>query len=78
MRAIIHQSYDVKVEGHEVFLNNIAFLKCTVSSHIREFVEITSWYRGDELLTDNSDISEYNPPLACHKRWKIIKSKAIS
>jgi hypothetical protein len=59
VRAIIHQSYDVKVEGHDVFLNNVAFLKCTVSSHIREFVEVTSWYRGDELLTDNSDISEY-------------------
>lgn len=58
VRAIIHQSYDVKVEGYEVFLNNIAFLKCAVSNHIREFVEITSWYRGDELLTDNSDISK--------------------
>lgn len=58
VRAIIQQPYDVKVEGHEVFLNNVAFLKCTVSSHMREFVEITSWYRGDELLTDNSDISE--------------------
>ncbi|KAL7024043.1 hypothetical protein ACKWTF_012881 [Chironomus riparius] len=57
VRAIIHQSYDVKVDGHEVYLNNIAFLKCIVSSHMREFVEITSWYRGEELLTDNSDIS---------------------
>lgn len=59
VRAIIHQPYDVKVEGNDVFLNNVAFLKCSVSSHMREFVEITSWYRGDELLTDNSDISEY-------------------
>ena len=59
VRAIIHQSYDVKVDGHEVYLNNIAFLKCIVSSHMREFVEITSWYRGEELLTDNSDISKY-------------------
>ena len=58
VRAIIHQPYEVKIEGLDVYLNNVAFLKCTVSSHMREFVEVTSWYRGEELLTDNSDISE--------------------
>lgn len=53
------QFYEVKVEGYEVLLNNVAFLKCVVPAHVREYVEITSWYRGEELLTDNSDISEY-------------------
>lgn len=59
VRGIVHQFYDVKVEGHEVLLNNVAFLKCIVPLHIREHVEITTWYRGDETLTDNSDISKY-------------------
>ena len=59
VRGIVHQYYEVKVEAHEVFLNNVAFLKCVVPLHVREHVEITSWYRGEDLLTDNSDISEY-------------------
>jgi hypothetical protein len=58
VRGIVNQFYEVKVEGHEVLLNNVAFLKCVVPLHIREHVEITSWYRGDEVLTDTSDISE--------------------
>lgn len=56
----MHEFYDVKVDGHEVLLNNVAFLKCVVPLHLREYVEITSWYRGEELLTDNSDISKYS------------------
>ena len=58
VRAIVHQFYDLKVDGHEVLLNNVAFLKCVVPLHIREHVEITTWYRGEEIVTDNSDISE--------------------
>lgn len=59
VRGVVHQFYEVKVEGHEVILNNVAFLKCVVPVHVREHVEITSWYRGEELLTDNGDTSEY-------------------
>lgn len=59
VRGVVHQFYDVKVDGHEVLLNNVAFLKCVVPVHIREHVEITTWYRGEETLTDNSDISKY-------------------
>lgn len=59
MRSIVHQFYEVKVDGHEVLLNNVAFLKCVVPLHMREHVEITSWYRGEEVLTDTSDISKY-------------------
>jgi len=58
LRGIVHQFYDVKVEGHEVLLGSVAFLKCVVPSHIREHVEVASWYRAEELLTDNSDISK--------------------
>lgn len=59
VRGIIHELYEVKIEGHEVLLNNVAFLKCIVPLHMREHIEITSWYRGEEVLTDNSDISKY-------------------
>lgn len=60
VRGIVHEFYEVKVEGHEVLLNNVAFLKCVVPLHMREHVEITSWYRDEEVLTDNSDISKYS------------------
>lgn len=59
VRGIIHEFYEVKVEGHEVLLNNVAFLKCVVPLHIREHVEVSSWYRDDEVLTENNDISEF-------------------
>lgn len=58
VRGIVHESYEVKVEGHEVLLNNVAFLKCAIPPQIREHIEVTSWYRDDEILTENSDISE--------------------
>lgn len=59
VRGIVHQFYEVNVEGQEVLLNNVAFLKCMVPQHVREHIEVTSWYRGDELLTDLSDIGEF-------------------
>lgn len=59
VRGIIHEFYEVKVEGHEVLLNNVAFLKCIVPLHIREHVEVSSWYRDEEVLTENSDISKF-------------------
>lgn len=80
MRAVVHEFYDVKVDGHEVLLNNVAFLKCVVPLHIREYVEITTWYRGEETLTDNSDISKYgldflpSSPINRKKVASIIKS----
>lgn len=60
VRGIVHEFYDVKIEGFDVLLNNVAFLKCIVPLHMRERVEITSWYRGEESLTDNNDISKYS------------------
>lgn len=60
VRGIVHELYDVKIDGVDVLLNNAAFLKCIVPVHVRERVEITSWYRGEESLTDTSDISKYS------------------
>lgn len=60
VRGVVHEFFAVKVDGSEVLLNNVAFLKCAVPVHVREYVEVTSWYRGEEILTDNSDISEYS------------------
>lgn len=58
VRGIIHQFYDVKIDGTDVYLNNVAFLRCSIPQHMREFVEVTTWFRGEEALTENSDISE--------------------
>lgn len=58
VRGIIHQYYDVKIDGTDVHLNNVAFLRCSVPAHLREFVEVTTWFRGEEALTENSDISK--------------------
>lgn len=58
VRGIIHQHYDVKIDGTDVYLNNVAFLRCSVPAHLREFVEVTTWFRGEEALTENSDISK--------------------
>lgn len=77
VRAIVNQLFEVKVEGIDVYLNNVAFLKCVVPLHMREYVEISSWYRGEEILTDNSDISEYifyYPLLKRRKQHSVIKS----
>lgn len=60
VRGVLQEFYEAKVEGLEVLLNNVAFLKCVVPEHVREHVEISSWYRGEEPLTDNSDISKYS------------------
>lgn len=58
VRGIIHQFYDVKIDGTDVYLNNVAFLRCSIPQHMREFVEVTTWFRGEEALTENSDISK--------------------
>lgn len=58
MRAIVRQSYELQVEGKEVFMGNVAFLRCLIPAHVKEFIEISSWYSGDEVLTENLDIGE--------------------
>lgn len=46
----MRQSYDVRVEGKDVTLGNVAFLRCVISEHVKEFVTVSSWQRGDEIL----------------------------
>lgn len=50
---VVIQPYDIRVEGTEVFLGNVAFLRCFIPEHVRKYVTATSWFRGDEeLLAD--------------------------
>ena len=57
--AVVRQPYEVKVESTDVTLGNTAFLKCFVSSHVREFVHVSSWFGEKEmLLPGRSDIGE--------------------
>lgn len=58
--AVVRQPYNVKIEGREVFLGNSAFLRCTISNHVQEFVKVISWHFGEEImLQERSDIGEY-------------------
>lgn len=51
--------YDIRVEGNEVFLGNVAFLRCFVPEHVRKYVAVTSWFRGDEeLLAELADMGK--------------------
>lgn len=31
-------------------MGNVAFLRCVISEHVKEFVTVSSWQRGDEIL----------------------------
>jgi hypothetical protein len=50
----------VKIDGFSnVILGNSIFLRCVVSSNVKEFVEIVSWYVGDEVvLPERSNIGK--------------------
>lgn len=55
--AVVRQSYEVRIEGTEVFLGNVAFLRCVVPDHVKEHVVVTAWYREDTiLLPERADI----------------------
>lgn len=57
VRAIVRQSYEVKVEKTDVVLGNTAFLQCNISPYAREFVQVSAWYRDKEVLI--SDRAEF-------------------
>lgn len=62
--AVVRQPYDIRVEGNEVFLGNVAFLRCFIPEHVRTFVVVSSWFRGDEELhTEMADMSKFEKPL---------------
>lgn len=55
--AVVRQPYDIRVEGNEVFMGNVAFLRCFIPEHVRKFVVVSSWFRGDEeLLAEIADM----------------------
>lgn len=48
--TVVRKPYDIHVEGKDVFIGNVAFLRCFIPEYVREFVVVTSWYRGEEIL----------------------------
>ncbi|XP_031617665.1 Down syndrome cell adhesion molecule-like protein Dscam2 isoform X3 [Contarinia nasturtii] len=55
--AVVRQPYDIRVDGSEVFMGNVAFLRCFIPEHVRKFVAVSSWFRGDEeLLAEMADM----------------------
>lgn len=57
--VVVRQPYDIRVEGNEVFLGNVAFLRCFIPEHVRKFVVVSSWYRGnEELLAGMADMGK--------------------
>lgn len=48
--AVVRKFYDIRVEGTDVYLGNVAFLRCFIPEYVREYVKVTSWYRDDEIL----------------------------
>lgn len=59
--AVVRKPYDIQVEGKDVFIGNVAFLRCFVPEYVRDFVAVTSWYRGEEiLLPELADVGKFN------------------
>lgn len=57
--AVINTPYDIWVDGKEVFMGNVAFLRCFIPDHVKDYVSATSWYRDEEiLLPELSDIGK--------------------
>lgn len=57
---VVRKFYDIRVEGKDVYLGNVAFLRCFIPEYVREYVKVTSWYRDDEiLLPELADICTY-------------------
>ena len=56
----MRQLYQIRVEGKEVCMGNVAFLRCFIPDQVKEFIKVTSWYRGEEvLLPELADIGKY-------------------
>lgn len=59
---VVRQPYDIRVDGSEVFMGNVAFLRCFIPEHVRKFVVVSSWFRGDEeLLAEMADMGINSP-----------------
>lgn len=55
--VVVRQPYDIRVEGNEVFMGNVAFLRCVLPEHVRKFVVVSAWFRDDEeLLAEAADM----------------------
>lgn len=55
--AVVRNAFEVRVDGRDVVLGNVAFVRCLVPEALREFVRVTAWLRGDEtLLPEQADV----------------------
>lgn len=70
--TVVRQPYDIRVEGNDVFLGNVAFLRCFIPEHVRKYVTVTSWFRGDEeLLAELAYMGKFNYPKIMTKKQKL-------
>ncbi|XP_055385270.1 cell adhesion molecule Dscam2 isoform X2 [Condylostylus longicornis] len=58
VQAVIRRNFHVRVDNTEVYMGNSALLRCVVPEYVKQYVTVSSWYKGDEvLLPDLSDIA---------------------
>lgn len=58
--TVVSQMYDIRVEGNEVYAGNVAYLRCFVPDHVRKYVAVTAWFRGDEeILAELAVMGKY-------------------
>lgn len=63
--SVVRKPYEIRVDNKEVFMGNVAFLKCFIPEHVRDYVKVVSWYRGDDiLLPELADIGKL-----CAMQW---------
>ncbi|XP_055923956.1 cell adhesion molecule Dscam2 isoform X1 [Eupeodes corollae] len=58
VQSVVRRNFHIRVENTEAYLGNSALIKCTIPDYVRQYVKVTSWNRGDEvLLPDQSDVA---------------------
>ncbi|KAL5284148.1 hypothetical protein ACFFRR_006432 [Megaselia abdita] len=57
LQAVLRRSFHIRVENTDAFLANSAVLKCHIPEYVRNYVIVSNWFRGDEvLLPDVNDV----------------------
>lgn len=58
VRAVVLQHYAIQVHDVTTLQGNAAILQCNVPIMIREFVEVTSWIRNEDIVIEPSKPTE--------------------
>ncbi|TRY70745.1 hypothetical protein TCAL_04830 [Tigriopus californicus] len=56
VRAVVDQDYELQVYPSYAYLGNTAVVKCLMPPYVKEFLEVSTWMWGSELIT--SDIEQ--------------------